>query len=410
MRRISLDKRRRRPVVAALAVAVVAGAIVWAVSANAGSSHEPAAFARHGVLKVSHVRKLGALEAPRDSLAGGELIQDHGARRARLGGGDEVIAALTGSLVPVAVESSDRSLVAYSSWHQIAQIKPDEPGQGVRVGDPIGVPSVRLYDATTGKDTLVASGAYSPALAESGELAFVKGDETIVRQNRPYNGQIVVGTAGRGPFTPWTSDAARYFTYGWAGHRLLAYRQLPDSEAMDLYAFSGAQQARLLAAGATVVALSPDGKRFVATIGRRMIEIVRVADGGVESSLALDGPGIAPPGSTSTPHALMYSGSWFGDRVVANSDAGLIVLNTKDGLRIESVFTTPFPHGIIEPTFTDETHVIGWADLKAVPVGKHAEPAFDHALVSCDLAAAACVAGPAQPARAWTRWVTNPSR
>src|SRR5919198_3146159 len=366
MRRISLDKRWRRPVVAALAVAVVAGAIVWAVSANAGSSHEPAAFARHGVLKVSHVRKLGALEAPRDSLAGGELIQDHGARRARLGGGDEVIAALTGSLVPVAVESSDRSLVAYSSWHQIAQIKPDEPGQGLRVGDPVGVPSIRVYNADTGKDTLVATGAYSPALADSGELAFVKGDEKVVRQNRPYTGQVVVGPARNGSFKQWTADAARYYTYGWAGSLLLVYQQLPDSEAADLYAFAGPGQSHLVAADAEVIALSPDGARLLVTVGRRMAEIVRVADGAVESSLALDGPGVAEPGSSSTPHALMYSGSWFGDRVVANSDAGLIVLNVKDGVRIESVFTTPFPHGIIEPTFTDETHVIGWADLSPV--------------------------------------------
>src|ERR671936_2295811 len=257
MRRISLDKRRRRPVVAALAVAVVAGAIVWAVSANAGSSHEPAAFARHGVLKVSHVRKLGALEAPRDSLAGGELIQDHGARRARLGGGDEVIAALTGSLVPVAVESSDRSLVAYSSWHQIAQIKPDEPGQGLRVGDPVGVPSIRVYNADTGKDTLVATGAYSPALADSGELAFVKGEENVVRQNRPYAGQVVVGAARDGSFTQWTSAAARYYTYGWAGRSLLVYQQLPDSEAADLYAFTVPGESHLFAADATVIERSP---------------------------------------------------------------------------------------------------------------------------------------------------------
>ena len=85
-------------------------------------------------------------------------------------------------------------------------------------------------------------------------------------------------------------------------------------------------------------------------------------------------------------------------------------MNVTDGIRIESVLTTPFPHGIIEPTFTDETHIIGWADLKAVAVGNHAEPAYDHALVNCDLVALSCVAGPAQHARAWTRWITNPSR
>jgi hypothetical protein len=308
------------------------------------------------------------------------------------------------------VQSNDHSLVAYSSWHQIAALKPEEPGQGVRVGDPIGVPSVRLYDDGAGKDKLVAMGAYSPALSVSGELAFVKGDETIVRANRDYTGRVVVGAAPKGPFTQWTSDAARYFTYAWADGALLVYRALPDSEATDLYALIGPSESRLLATDATAVALSPDARRVLITAGRRMVEVVRIADGAVEQSLALDGPAIAAPGSTTTPHALMYSGSWSGDRVVANSDAGLVVLNVKDGLRIESIFKTPFPHGITEPTFTDDTHIIGWADLAPVSTGKDVEPAYDHALVSCDLLATTCVVGPSQPARKWTRWITNPSR
>ena len=409
MRRLGLGKRRR-PITGALAVVIASGGVVWAMSADAGPSHEPAAFARHAALKVSHARRLAALGSPRDSLVDGELVEGRGTKRVRLGGGDELIAALTGSLVPVAVESSDRSLVAYSSWHQIAQIKPDEPGQGLRVGDPVGVPSIRVFDASTGKDKLVTTGAYSPALAESGELAFVKGEENVVRQNRPYAGQVVVGAARNASFSQWTTAAGRYFTYGWAGKSLLVYQQLPDSEAADLYAFTGPGESHLLAADGTVIALSPDGARVLVAVGRRMVEIVRVADGAVEWSLALDGPGIAEPGSSSTPHALMYSGSWFGDRVVANSDSGLVVLNVKDGVRIESVLTTPFPHGIIEPTFIDETHIIGWSDLTPVAVGKHAEPAYDHALVNCDLVALSCVAGPAQPARTWTRWITNPSR
>ena len=410
MRRKLLDQRRRRPLVAALALVLGAGGVVWAMSADAGPSHEPAAFAAHAVLKVSHVRGLSGSRSAPDSLVAGELVQERGTRRVRLGGGDEVIAALTGSLVPVAVESDDRALVAYSAWRQIAEIKPDEPGQGLRVGDPVGVPSIRLYDATTRKDTLVAAGAYSPALSQDGELAFVKSEDRIVRENRPYVGQILVGDARKRSFAQWTSDVARYSTYGWAGDFLLVYRQLPDSEARDLYAFAGPQDSHLVAPDANVIAVAPDGARALVTVGRRMVEVVRVADGAVESSLALDGPGIAEAGSQSTPHALMYSGSWLGDHVVANSDTGLVVLDVSDGLRIAAVFATPFPHGIIEPTFTDETHIVGWADLTPVSVAKHAEPAYDHALVACDLAASTCSAGPTQPARAWTRWIGNPSR
>ena len=74
-------------------------------------------------------------------------------------------------------------------------------------------------------------------------------------------------------------------------------------------------------------------------------------------------------GSRSTPRptlpqALMYAGSWRGDRIVANSDGGLVVLNVRGGLHVETVFATPaFPHGIAEPVFTDDTHVEGWADV-----------------------------------------------
>jgi hypothetical protein len=156
-----------------------------------------------------------------------------------------------------------------------------------------------------------------------------------------------------------------------------------------------------------VIAVSPDGTEALASVGTRMIERIRVSDGAVEDSLALDG------GESSRPHALMYAGSWRDDRVVANSDRGLVVMNLRGGLHVESVLATPgFPHGISEPVFTDDTHIQGWADLPgptptAADVG---EPAYDNALVDCDLAAGTCTVGAANPARKWTRWITNPSR
>ena len=198
----------------------------------------------------------------------------------------------------------------------------------------------------------------------------------------------------------------------WAGDSLLVYKAIQDSEATDLYAYRGPDEARLLAPNAFVIALSPDGTKVLVSAGRRMLEVIRIADGAVESSLALDGGPVSSESST-TPHALMYAGSWRGDRVVANSDIGLVVLNTRDGLSIESVFATPsFPHGVIEPTFADETHIQGWADLanpRPTPKGI-GEPAYDNALVSCDLAVGTCAVDQANPARAWARWVHNPSR
>ena len=100
--------------------------------------------------------------------------------------------------------------------------------------------------------------------------------------------------------------------------------------------------------------------------------------------MALDGDGVAAPDSKSTPHYLMYSGSWRGDRVIANSDVGLVVLDVSRGIRIESVLATPrFEHGITEPTFTDDARIIGWANLagRGRPFGTQGEPMWDLALV-----------------------------
>jgi hypothetical protein len=109
----------------------------------------------------------------------------------------------------------------------------------------------------------------------------------------------------------------------------------------------------------------------------------------------------------------MYGGSWRGDRIVAKSDRGLVVLNVNGGLHIESIFSTPdFAHGINEPVLIGETRVQGWADVgKAHPTqGGAGEPVYDNALVDCDLALGSCSADQPNPARRWARWITNPSR
>jgi hypothetical protein len=149
----------------------------------------------------------------------------------------------------------------------------------------------------------------------------------------------------------------------------------------------------------------------LATVGIRTLEVIHIASGAVEDALSLDAPG--EPGSPPVPAALMYGGSWVGDRIVANSDRGLVVLNVRGGLHIESLFKTPaFPHGVGEPVLVDETHVQGWADLAnpETTAGNVDEPAYDNALVDCDLATGSCAMGPPRPARKWARWVMNPSR
>lgn len=324
-----------------------------------------------------------------------------------LGGGDEVIAPLTGSLTPVAATGSDGSFVVYSSWRQLAQIQPDAKGQGLAVGRPVGVPSIRLFDIGSGKDELLAIGAASPAVSTSGAIAYLAGDSQTVRQNVDYVGRIVVADSRDAKPRVWTSMPARYLPYAWAGGKMLVHRGVTDSESADLYAYSGPDEAQLLAPDAFAIAVSPDGTKVLAAVGVRTLEVIRVADAAVEDSLSLDAAG------ASAPHAVMYSGSWQGERIVANSDRGLVVLNLRGGLHVETVFATPvFPHGINEPVLVDETHIQGWADVgkpQATPRGS-GEPSFDNALVDCDLATGSCAVDEPNPARKWTRWVTNPSR
>jgi hypothetical protein len=393
-------------VVLVLGAGLAAGLVAIATG---GSGKDAAVFSRTAKLTVSTGEIGTGL-----TLDGVTLVAKRATGKrvlGSIGNGDEVIAPLTGSLTPVAVESSDGAFVVYSSWRQLAPIKPDARAQGLVTGQPVGVPSVRLYNVRTAKDVLLANGAAAPAVSTTGAVAYFAGDGETVRENVDYTGRVVVADSQNARPRVWTSRPARYFPYAWAGSELLVYRGVQDSEGTDLYAYTGPDEGHLLAPDAFAIAVSPDRSKVVAAVGVRTIEVIRVADGAVEDTLSLDTPNA--PGSPPIPDALMYGGSWLGDRIVANSDRGLVVLNVRGGLHIESLFETPsFPHGVNEPVFVDETHVQGWADV-ANPqptAGNVGEPAYDNALVDCDLATGSCAVGERNPARKWTRWVMNPSR
>ena len=397
---------RRALVLGAVVVGLGAAlAIGVAAIATGRTGHESVVFARTAKLTVTRGAVGKGLSLDGTSLvarpAGGKE------RVVRLGGGDEVIAPLTGSLTPVAAASSDGSFVVYSSWRQLARIQPDARAQGLDAGQPVGIPSIRLFDLRSGQDALLASGAASPAVSTSGAIAYLAGDTPTVRQNVDYIGRIVVADSRDSKPSVWTSSSARYLPYAWARGTLLVHRGVPDSEGADLYAFTGPDEARLLAPDAFAIAVSPDGDEVLASVGIRTLELIRISNGAIEDTLSLD------IGSADGPHAVMYAGSWQGDRIVANSDRGLLVLNTRGGLHVESTFTTPvLPHGINEPVLLDDTRVQGWADVgksQATPGGS-GEQGYDNALVDCDLATESCAVGRLNDPRKWARWVTNPSR
>jgi hypothetical protein len=403
-----MPAHRRALALGVLALGLGAGIAAGVVAIATGrSSREPAVFARTAKLTASQGMVGNGL-----SLDGAALVAAKaGGKRTlgTLGGGDEIIAPLTGALVPVAARSADDDFVVYSSWRQLARINPDAQGQGLSAGQPVGVPSIRLFDLRTGKDQLLANGAAAPAVSTSGAIAYLAGDSQVVRQNVDYVGRIVVADSRDTKPHVWTSMAARYFPYAWSGSELLVYRGVPDSEEADLYAYTGPDEAHLLASDAFAIAVSPDGAKVLAAVGFRTLEVIRVADAAIEDTLSLD----AAQSTPTPPHALMFGGSWRGDRIIAKSDRGLVVLNVNGGLHIESIFSTPdFPNGINEPVLVGDTRVQGWADVgQAHPTQNGVgEPAYDNALVDCDLALGSCSADEPNPARQWARWVTNPSR
>ena len=387
----------------ALVAAAVLAAVTVSIATGRNGRHA-AVFTRASRLTSSP----GAL-GPGLALDGATLVRTRAnVKRSlgTLGGGDQLIAPLTGALTPLAVTTPGGAYVVYSSWRQLGKIKPDARGQGLSTGNPVGVPSVRLYDLRSGKDALLATGAASPAVSQTGALAYLAGDSPPVRQNVDYTGRIVVADSPNAKPLVWTSKSDRYLPYAWAGSTLLAYRGVPDSEATDLYAYTGPDASHLVAPNAYAIAVSPDGNEVLASVGTRMLERIRISDGAVEDSLALDT-------SPAIPRALMYAGSWRGDRIAANSDRGLVIVNVRGGLHVEASLATPsFPHGVAEPVFTDDTHIEGWADLPqpTSAAGGIGEPAYDNALVDCDLVTGRCSVGAANPALKWTRWITNPSR
>src|SRR5512133_3528971 len=138
------------------ALALAAGAALAAVTVSVATGHN----ARHTAV-FTRASRLAASRGPVGpglSLDGASIAHMRaGSKRilGTLGNGDEVIAPLTGSVTPVGVTTPEGAYVVYSSWRQLGRIKPDARGQGMSTGDPLGVPSVRLFEQQTGKDTLL---------------------------------------------------------------------------------------------------------------------------------------------------------------------------------------------------------------------------------------------------------------
>lgn len=140
-----------RVVVALVAILVVVGLAV--VDSAGDEAVAPPALPGEAALSARPSTTF-ASDGHVSYLVGSEFVQGSSGRRGRIGGGDDVIAALSGSLVPVAVESSDGSVVAYQTWRQPSQPDHTRPGQGLETGQSVGMTSVRLFKPEQGITSL----------------------------------------------------------------------------------------------------------------------------------------------------------------------------------------------------------------------------------------------------------------
>jgi hypothetical protein len=316
------------------------------------------------------------------------------------------VAPLAGWLTPAAVPSSDHRYLAYNAWKELRH---DDPSlswsdQGIERGDALATPSIRIYDLATGTDQVLEKGAFSVAWRDDGALAYFRGAERDYRAGIVYDGDVFVRSSLADEPVRWSSARARYIVAGWAGKTLVVYRER-EGEALDVLAFNGPGQMRVLAANSALVAVSPDGRQAFVEQGpaqsRPMVSTLEIATGKQLAKLDLTRV-------DSAVGAVGYAGDWRGDRVVASSASGLAVFRVGAGtIALEQALRVKSP-GLSEPRFADASpqHVTAWASTRSGGV-----------LYDCDRKTSRCTRfTPVPRARGvhgfpvWRRNLYNPSR
>jgi hypothetical protein len=315
------------------------------------------------------------------------------------------VAPLAGWLSPAAVPSPDGRYLAYNAWHEIRK---DDPAlswadQGISPGDPLAEPSIRMHNLETDADEVLVGGAFSLAWRTDGTIAYFEGAGRRYRAGVPYTGRIVVRASLRARPHPWTVRPGRYVVAGWADSTLLAYRE-HEGEALDLLALDGPGRVRVLAAGAGLVAISPDGRKALVEEGPEngppRIRVLDISSGAELSTLDLTtvDPAVGVVG---------YAGDWEGDEAVAASSTGLAIFGLRaERIALKQIIRAAAAGSISEPRFGAGGRVTGWTTT-----------ASGGAFVDCFRSTGRCARSiPLPRARGvlgfptWRRPVYNPSR
>lgn len=226
-------------------------------------------------------------------------------------------------------------------------------GQGLRPGDEVGVPSLRLRDGEGDRE--VEPGVTSVAVHRDGSLAFTRGRSPTYRLNVPFVSDVVVRDP-QGRDVVWTEEPRDRVVLGWVDDGLLV-----AEAGQGLVVHRGPGQAVTFLDGGSFVATAPDGRHVAVTLPEGTGEglgIVAVASGEVTgrvSSRVLAGLGIEDFG---------HNGDWRGDTVAVAADGAapvILAVRSEGTSLVPSVISLPrslYPSGVREVAIDDDGSLV----------------------------------------------------
>lgn len=305
---------------------------------------------------------------------------------------------LGGSLLPWVIADASGSRVYYTTWED----RRDLDDADIRPGDVAGVPVIRKVELVEGQDEVFRRGAYAPAVAGDGRVAYVEDIDGVYRFSVDNPNRVIV-VSPRGDEVWSTDNVSKYITMGWAGDVLIVY-QTNEGGYLRILAFDGPGRSRILSEGGDVGAISPDGSELLIVepnaAGSRFF-VVNAADGLRQATLDAE----SAPELQSI--LAFHGGDWTGDRIVVPTGSGFVALvRGSESLTLEHVvdmqlegFSTVRPH--LDQTADGST----WMLVATVNGGTHS-----YTEVVCDLELTHChtASEPMDPQT--TATVGNPSK
>jgi hypothetical protein len=313
-----LTARTRVRVVVFIVTAAAAAAVLAIVLLPAGASGPP-----NGRLAV----RVGQVTLPGRYVSGAALLRG----RAHRALARRAFAPLTGT--HVAVPSRSGRLIAYDTW---AATRVDNPQlthdqQGIKPGDRMGIPTLRVLDTATRMDRALEPGSFSASWSSKGAIAYTVLQTGAYRADVPNLTKVVVRRSPHRAPVAWT-PYGRYGVFGWAGKTLIAGTAEANAVGATVLALEGPGKVRKLLSYGVVLAISPDGTKLLTATrlsppGAAVLHLIRLSDRSELAALPL--ARIVDPVTKAGTQFINGPVHWRGNLLLATTDAGFAVLRVR---------------------------------------------------------------------------------